>query len=192
MNSMRSRQRKRNVERRRDRRTKRIAQELDRLPWQQTPQGAIVEWKHFSLIRININKINCCRFVCSQPRGLHSIWLLAREATPDPDSLKCNHWGLIALGSNCPLSLGLPWVNSRNYNLFTQSVQHSPGCIISGTCFLIAQRQWQSCSRVCRVARVLLHGACMSFNLKLSKPSRINCLQLFPELLLRVVWVGRG
>lgn len=81
----------------------------------------------------------------------------------------------------------LPWVNSRNYNLFTQSVQRSPGCIISGTCFLIAPRQWQS-SQCCQSC---LHGACMSFNLKLSKPSRINCLQLFPELLLRAVWVGR-
>lgn len=81
----------------------------------------------------------------------------------------------------------LPWVNSRNYNLFTQSVQRSPGCIISGTCFLIAPRQWQRFQR----CQSCLHGACMSFNLKLSKPSRINCLQLFPELLLRAVWVGR-
>lgn len=146
----RSKQRRRRIGRQADRPTKRVAQELDRLPWQQTPQGAIVEWKHFSLIRININKINCCRFVCFQPRGLHSIWLLAREWNPDWDSLKWTAGQVQSQrvdrsGFELPLVPCLPWVNSRNYNLFTQSAQRSPGCIISGTCFLIAQRQWQSC-----------------------------------------------
>lgn len=91
-------------------------------------------------------------------------------------------------GFELPLVPCLPWVNSRNYNLFTQSAQRSPGCIISGTCFLIAQRQWQSCPR----CQSCFHGASMSFNLKLSKPSRINCSQLFPELLLRALGECEG
>lgn len=78
-------------------------------------------------------------------------------------------------------------VVARNYNLFTQSA------CLAALLFAWLHNIWDlffNCPTTMAAIPVASHQlpvAFMSFNLKLSKPSRINCSQLFPELLPKLL-----